>query len=162
MANKNPATPVKVPPSATNYTSATQDSDLRSQINGILLTDGHIGKIQDYLLHSLHAHSSNWPTAIQNHAISLLRSGEVTSFPALLRRVMEDVRHETITALKANNTNGAAEVNGNNKKSANGDSNGTSAGTPSLAVPQSVVEDAIKVTRECLETVCEIEDTGAT
>ncbi|KAM7194990.1 hypothetical protein V8F20_007716 [Naviculisporaceae sp. PSN 640] len=171
MANQNPATPVKVPPSAANYTPATLDSDLRSQINATLLKEGHIGKIQDYLLHSLNAHSSNWPTTIQNHATSLLRSGEVTTFPALLRRVMEDIRHDTALggglAAKASNTNGTAEVNGSNKKSANGESasNGTSAGgpgAPSLAVPQAVVEDAIKVTRECLEMVCEIDDSGAT
>lgn len=30
-----------------------------------------------------------------------------------------------------------------------------------MAVPQSVVDDALKVTRECLETVCEIEENGA-
>lgn len=94
----------------------------------------------------------------------------MTTFPALLRRVIEDVRHETALggglAAKAN-TNGNSEVNGSNKKSANGEAtnNGTSAGgsgAPSLAVPQAVVEDAIKVTRECLEMVCEIDDSGAT
>lgn len=93
----------------------------------------------------------------------------MTTFPALLRRVIEDIRHDTALggglSAKAN-TNGTTEVNGT-KKSANGDNanNGTSAagaGAPSLAVPQSVVEDAIKVTRECLEMVCEIDDSGAT
>lgn len=44
MANQNPSTPVKVPPSAANYTPATQDSDLRSQINSVLLKEGHVAK----------------------------------------------------------------------------------------------------------------------
>lgn len=39
-----PSTPVKVPPSAAAYTPATLDPDLRSQINTLLLRDGHIAK----------------------------------------------------------------------------------------------------------------------
>ncbi|KAL2127925.1 hypothetical protein VTI74DRAFT_9988 [Chaetomium olivicolor] len=164
MASQNPSTPVKVPSSAANYTAATLDPDLRSQINSILIKEGHVTKIQDQLLHALHAHQSNWPTVVQNHALSLLRSGEATSFPALLRRVLEDVRQDT--ALAPNNTNGGAAVNGegvNGKKSevTNGapTNNGTSA-RPSLAVPQTVVDEALKVTRECLDSVCEMEENG--
>lgn len=43
MSN-NPVTPVKVPSSAANYTPATLDPDLRSQINTVLLRDGHVSK----------------------------------------------------------------------------------------------------------------------
>jgi len=104
-----------------------------------------------------------------------LRSGEVTTFPALLRRVIEDVRQDTTLAPKATNgAAGSAEVNGNKKAAANGTitatdassgnitaSNGTTTTPPNLAVPQAVVEDALRVTRESLETVCEIEDSGS-
>ena len=108
---------------------------------------------------------------MQNHALSLLRSGEITSFPALLRRVIEDVRQET--AAGAGPPFGSAangiEVNGK-KSSANGtpsagELNGNSAiGAPSssLAIPNSVVDEALKVTRDSLETVCAIEENGAT
>ena len=116
-------------------------------------------RIQEQLLHSLHANSANWPTTVENHAIALLRSGEVTTFPALLRRVLEDVRRDTSLAPTTN----GAEANG---KKANGtpapgaDSNGNSS-TPSLAVPQTVVDDALKVTRENLEMVCSMQENGA-
>ncbi|KAK0722904.1 hypothetical protein B0T26DRAFT_644226 [Lasiosphaeria miniovina] len=173
MASQTPSTPVKVPASAANYTPATLDPDLRSQINSLLLKEGHVTKIQDQLLHSLHAHHSNWPTTVQAHAVALLRSGEVTTFPVLLRRVIEDIRQETTLAPHAvppptpaaKSANGASEVNG--KKSANGTpglegaSNGNTA-LPSLAVPQSAVEDALKVTRDCLEMVCEMDENGTT
>jgi hypothetical protein len=61
--------------------------------------------------------------------------------------------------------NGTSEENGttaNGKKSdgTNG-TNGTSA-RPSLAVPQTVVDEALKITRECLESVCEVDESGAT
>jgi hypothetical protein len=39
--------------------------------------------------------------------------------------------------------------------------NGTGA-RPNLAIPQAVVDEALKATRECLESVCEIDDSGAT
>lgn len=45
IMSQRPSTPVKVPSSAANYTPATLDPDLRSQINTILLKDGHITKL---------------------------------------------------------------------------------------------------------------------
>ncbi|KAK7415877.1 hypothetical protein QQX98_005566 [Neonectria punicea] len=154
-----PTTPLKVPSSAANYTPATLDPDLRSQINTVLLRDGHVAKIQEALLHSLHSHSTNWPTAIQTHALALLRSGEITTFPALLHRVLEDVRHDSAlnpTSSSSNGskpaTNGDAKVNGADKDTKGSDSK------HGLAVPESVIEEALRVTRESLEAVCEIED----
>jgi hypothetical protein len=44
MTSQKPSTPVKVPSSAANYTAATLDPDLRSQINSILLKEGHVSK----------------------------------------------------------------------------------------------------------------------
>ncbi|KAI2471630.1 hypothetical protein F4781DRAFT_386091 [Annulohypoxylon bovei var. microspora] len=163
-----PQTPVKVPPSAASYTPATQDSDLRSQINMLLIREGHIAKIQEHLLHTLNAHTSNWPSAVQTHALALLRSGDVTTFPALVRRVLEDVRHDTAASPDgagsdaASSTNGAAAANGksgvNGTSSSNGSSSSSGGTDGSLAVPQAVVDAVLKVTRECLDSVCEIDD----
>ncbi|KAI3343944.1 hypothetical protein F4824DRAFT_27247 [Ustulina deusta] len=182
-----PSTPVKVPASATAYTPATQDADLRSQINTLLLRDGHATRIQERFLHSLDAHSSNWPSAVQSHALALLRSGEVSTFPALIRRVLEDVRRDTAAATAASNNptanntqtsssstnasesnptkdgvNGAPVVNGTNRTASG--VNGTSAGvdgTTNLAIPTAVVEAVLKVVKDSLETVCEVEPDGS-
>jgi hypothetical protein len=90
---------------------------------------------------------------------------------------MDDVRQDTAIAPSNVNgsngskvVNGAAEENGgaavNGKKSegTNGATNGNNNNNarPSLAVPQSVVDEALKVTRECLDAVCEIDENGAT
>ncbi|EWG46499.1 hypothetical protein FVEG_06967 [Fusarium verticillioides 7600] len=158
MSNNAPSTPVKVPSSAANHTQATLDPDLRSQINTVLLRDGHVSKIQDALLHALNSHSTNWPTVIQSHALALLRSGEVTTFPALLSRVLEDVRHDSALNPISSSSNGTSA-----KPATNGDApktNGAADAKPSLAVPVSVIEEALRVTRESLEAVCDIEDEG--
>ncbi|KAI1355758.1 hypothetical protein F5Y01DRAFT_269778 [Xylaria sp. FL0043] len=176
-----PSTPVKVPASAASYTPATQDADLRSQINTLLLRDGHAAKIQERFLHSLDAHSSNWPSTIQSHALALLRSGEVSTFPALIRRVLEDVRRDTAAAMAANTANATSSstnandssttkdgVNGaagavNGASRTTGGVNGASAGTDgaNLAIPSAVVEAVLKVVKESLEAVCEIEPDGS-
>ncbi len=106
---------------------------------------------------------------IQTHALSLLRSGEVSSFPALLRRVIEDVRHDTALAPNSNGTtkavNGAstdengATVNGKKTEGTNGAT--TSGPRPNLAIPQAVVDEALKSTRDCLESMCEIDESGS-
>ncbi|KAL6851082.1 hypothetical protein ACO1O0_008210 [Amphichorda felina] len=163
-----PSTPVKVPSSAASYTPATLDPDLRSQINTLLLRDGHVTKIQDALLHSLNAHPSNWPTAIRSRALSLLRSGEVSSYPELLRRVLDDVRSGTEASPGATITakgNTTTTTNGDSKKvngggAAAAGANGTSGDKMSLAVPQSVIDEALQVTRESLEAVCEVDENG--
>ncbi|KAI8662608.1 hypothetical protein LRP88_06821 [Fusarium phalaenopsidis] len=159
MSNKAPSTPVKVPSSAANYTAATLDPDLRSQINSVLLHDGHVPKIQEALLHALNSDSANWPTTIQSHALALLRSGEVTTFPALLRRVLDDVRHDSALNPVSSSTNGKPATNGDAAK-ANGSST-ESKTTPGLAIPESVVDEALRVTREHLEAICDIEDDEA-
>ncbi|KAL7910058.1 hypothetical protein GGI35DRAFT_447735 [Trichoderma velutinum] len=159
--SQRPSTPVKVPPSAANYTPATLDPDLRSQINTILLKDGHVTKIQEALLHALNSNSSNWPTAIQNHALTLLRSGEVSTFPALLRRVLDDIREGQPSTSSTSSANGksSATTNGNaDTKKTNGAS--SSEKLP-LAIPTSVLEEALRITRESLDAVCEIEEKGS-
>lgn len=154
----NTSTPVKVSSGAANYTAATLDPDLRSQINTVLLRDGHVSKIQESLLHALNSHSSDWPTTIQNHALTLLRSGEVTTFPALLRRVLEDVQHDSANNTKSTSSNGKSSTNGDASKVNGSSSDGTNA---SLAVPDVVVEEALRATRDALETVCDIDENGA-
>ncbi|ORY63515.1 uncharacterized protein BCR38DRAFT_437035 [Pseudomassariella vexata] len=168
-----PSTPAKVPASATTYTPATLDAQLRSHINSLLISEGHIEKIQDHLLHALNADKSNWPSAVQSHALQLLRSGEVSTFPALIRRVLEDVRHETqqVTTAAAEstaNTTKNGEVNGNGTNGTTkkvsaavngvGGNNSVAGVDGSLAMPAAVVEDILKVTRESLEAVCTIDD----
>ncbi|ROT42823.1 hypothetical protein SODALDRAFT_347701 [Sodiomyces alkalinus F11] len=174
----NPSSPpVKVPPSAADYSPATLDPDLRSQINAVLLKEGHVQRIQERLLHALHANKANWPTHVQSHALDMLRSGDVTTFPTLLRRVLEDVRHDTLTrpqaapdAHKANGTktNG---VSGSPAASSPAPLTSTSApsassfavaadGKPTLALPTAVVEEMLKVVRESLEEICEVGEDG--
>ncbi|PKS10064.1 hypothetical protein jhhlp_004689 [Lomentospora prolificans] len=155
MTGQSPSPSVKIPTGAANYTQATIDPELRSTINGLLLQEGHVRRIQDRLIHTLNAHQANWPTNIQNHALQLLRSGEVTSFPALLRRVLEDVRQDTQLGKSGEtSTNGAdSKANGDaNKKAVNGADQ-----MPNLAVPQAVVDEALQITRECLEEIAYLE-----
>ncbi|KAF4783128.1 hypothetical protein HER10_EVM0006523 [Colletotrichum scovillei] len=172
--SQTPSTPVKVPPSAANHSAATLDPELRSQINTLLLKDGHVTKIQEQLLHSLHANQANWPTLIQNHALNLLRTGEVSTFPDLLRRVLDDVRQDTLDPSAPSispstaKTNGAASEKDKDKdKKTNGTASSTpapggadSSAQPNLAIPSAVIDEAIKVTQESLEAVCEIDSTS--
>ncbi|KAL5329141.1 hypothetical protein ACEPPN_002651 [Leptodophora sp. 'Broadleaf-Isolate-01'] len=195
-----PTTPVRVPKAASTYTPTTQDADLRSQINSVLLRDGHITKIHDTLLHALHSHPQNWPTLLQNHALTLLRSGTCTTFPDLMSRVLQDIKDDTeASALHqklqsesqststSNSTSstatssqtqtqpgsgllGKGKANGvttNTSTSSNGKFTkkkgeegsvfvGKGEGGQSLALPRVVVEEGVRITRECLEAVCEV------
>lgn len=142
-------------------------------------------RIQEHLLYSLNAHSNNWPTQIQNRALALLRSGDAQTFPALLRQILEEVRKETALEPSSKsdgsangNSNGSSEtvqVNGSGSGGKKATANGSSAPGPgeasnlhtntstSLAVPQSVVDDALKITKEALMAVAEFdEENGAT
>ncbi|TVY20932.1 hypothetical protein LARI1_G001392 [Lachnellula arida] len=131
-----PTTPIRVPKAASTYTPSTQDPDLRHQINTILLKDGHISKIQETLLHTLHTSPTNWPTLIQTHALTLLRSGEITTFPQLMARVLEDVKKDV--------------------KVEDGSGSGSGNSSASLGVPKGVVEEGVRITRECLDGVVEV------
>lgn len=136
--------------------SATQECHIR-----IKSSNSCPVRIQEVLLHALNANTTNWPTAIQNHALALLRSGEITTFPALINQVLDDVREQTAasnaSSSSASGANGKAATNGDSKK-VNG---AAGAEKLSLAVPTSVVEEAMKITRECLDAVCEIEPSGS-
>lgn len=83
---------------------------------------------------------------IQEHALELLRSGECNTFPTLMERVLEDVRRDTAEAREKDAAqNGESASKGNN-----------SSGGGNLALPKNVVEEGVRITRECLEQVCEI------
>src|SRR5438034_1301065 len=112
-----------------------------------------MGRIQDHLLHCLHAHTSNWPSIIQAHALTLLRSGEVTTFPALFHRILDDIRRDSLTSTKGPASsamggteaacgNGAPHANGKTAPDGKGSSNAPDQ-TPSLSVPKTVVEQAL-------------------
>lgn len=100
----------------------------------------------------------------------------MTTYPELLRRVLEDVRNETDAAPPApsasngTDTPNSKKVNGENGKngttsaaaSKDKDKNGNSSSSSnSLAVPQSVIDEALRVTRESLEAVCEVDENGS-
>jgi hypothetical protein len=143
-----------------------------------------VRRIQEHLLHALNANTHNWPTLVQAHALALLRSGEITNFPALLKRVMDDVRQDTAQAstsasnpsphLVSNATLGSTAkaptkgegLNGKeNGNKTNGAEDGAAAGQGTagqgLALPPAVVAEALKIARESLEMVCEVEENGA-
>ncbi|KAK2627250.1 hypothetical protein QTJ16_003216 [Diplocarpon rosae] len=155
-----PTTPVRVPKAAATYSPTTQDPDLRSQINSVLLREGHITKIHDTLLHTLHSHPSNWPTTLQAHALSLLRSGKCTTFPELMQRVLQDIKDDTEAQSDSTSTSTGSigKANGVKKKGEDDvpGSRGKGEGGASLALPRAVVEEGVRITRECLELVCEV------
>jgi hypothetical protein len=108
-------------------------------------------RIQEHMLHALNASSTNWPTLIQEHALSLLRSGECTSFPELIRQVMADIKHDTDTR----------RMQDSNSKQTNGTTtNGKGSGVhgASLTLPKSVVEEGVRITREALDMVAYIDE----
>lgn len=144
----------------------------------------HCHRIQEHLLYTLNSQPTNWPTQVQNRALALLRSGDVTTFPQLLKQVLEEVRKETSLKPISSSANGASngesssssssvQVNGNssggNKKTngASGNNPGPGPGeasnlhqntTTSLALPQIAVDEAMKVTKEALLDVASFEE----
>ena len=88
---------------------------------------------------------------MQTHALALLRSGEVSTFPALVHRVMDDIRAASAGGKAVN-----GDVNGK-KATVNGEASSAPGG---LAVPQAVIDEALRVTRESLESVVEIQEGG--
>jgi hypothetical protein len=109
-------------------------------------------------MHALNASPTNWPTLIQDHALALLRSGDYTTFPALMTRVLDDIKADAAAArsqeeAKENGT-GAAGA-GSSKPAAV--AMGKGEGGKSLALPKSVVEEGVRITKECLDLVVEVE-----
>ena len=77
--------------------------------------------------------------------------------------MIEDVRQDTELRRSEASSSTSAEANGGNESSkANGDANKKGVNgaekTPDLAVPQRVVEEALKATRECLEDIAYVEE----
>ncbi|KAI4597001.1 hypothetical protein KJ359_004911 [Pestalotiopsis sp. 9143b] len=142
-----PPTKAKVPAAADQYSSATLDSEARNEVYKILIHDGYIEK--------LHSDPSNWPTALEQRGVELLRSGEATTFPVLIRKVLEEVRHDTQAKGSAKN----GEVNGATTNGKAKAANGTGgSGDNSLALPADVIQDLVRYTKELLKEVMETDD----
>lgn len=114
-------------------------------------------RIQERLLHRLHSNPSNWPTAVEQRAVELLRNGDATTFPNLIKKVLEEVRHDTqAKGSKDSAKNG--EVNGTTTNGKSKAVNGAAAGDNSLALPSDVIQDLVKYTKELLKEVMETDD----
>ena len=111
-------------------------------------------RIQEQFQHALNAHASNWPTLIHNHALSLLRNGDCTTYPDLMARVLEDVKADSDAARKTDSSNGVS----GKEKDGKGKADGRGLNGASLALPRGVVDDGVRVTTECLELVCEVHE----
>ncbi|KAI9730177.1 MAG: hypothetical protein M1818_008271 [Claussenomyces sp. TS43310] len=94
-----------------------------------------------------------------------------------MERVLADIRRDTESAAAAERGTGAERKDGrtpepitsngaaaaaaaasNGRENEPGNIGGSASGDESLAVPRAVVDDGVRVTRECLDLVCEIED----
>jgi hypothetical protein len=115
-------------------------------------------RIQETLLHALNASPQNWPTLIQNHALNLLRSGECTTFPVLMSRVLSDIKSDTQLrdSTTSTSTNSLTTNGIKGKKKEDEVRNGKGENGQSLALPKNVVDEGVRITRECLEMVCEV------
>ena len=115
-------------------------------------------RIQETLLHALNASPQNWPTLIQNHALTLLRSGECTTFPVLMSRVLSDIKSDTQLrdSTSSTSTNSLTTNGTKGKKKEDEARNGKGENGQSLALPKNVVDEGVRITRECLELVCEV------
>ena len=97
---------------------------------------------------ALHAslHSTAWPAHVRQLCLALLRSGDATTYPALLAAVQARV-----SASKA----GPAAVNGD-KTAANGDKTAAAA-EADVGIPQGVLEDGLGAVREALREVVDLD-----
>lgn len=114
-------------------------------------------RIQERLLHKLHSDPSNWPTALEQRGLELLRNGEATTFPVLIKKILEEVRHDTqAKGSKDSAKNG--EVNGATTNGKSKAVNGTGTSESGLALPQDVIDDLVQYTKGLLREVMEAED----
>lgn len=98
---------------------------------------------------------------IQEHALALLRSGDCTTFPALLTRVLDDIKADTaaVRSQEGGKENGAS-TNGGTAKAVTAAAvtiPGKGEGGKNLALPKGVVEEGVRITKECLDLVVEVE-----
>ena len=170
----------RLPKAAATYDLGIQDPELRQEIDASLLHNGHIAtyvpllpifpyqywplasRIEKKLDHALSASPENWTDLIKKRCQELLRSGEAQTFDECLAKVLADVRADTLAATSATppvskKANGVANGNGVNGVNGVGKETGRGEGGKSLAVPKKVVDEGLRVTRECLELVCKEE-----
>jgi hypothetical protein len=86
-------------------------------------------------------------------AASVSASSKSSSTPEIQRKVAKANR-------AANALGKGKAVTGAGARAVNGVVNGagTGEGTTGLAVPQTVIEEGVRITRECLEQVCEVDE----
>ena len=79
-----------------------------------------------------------------------------------MSRVLDDIRSDSISARSQegiSNGTGATTGKGAGERGAatvGGNGNGRGEGGQSLALPRNVVEEGVRITRECLEQVVEV------
>lgn len=76
-----------------------------------------------------------------------------------MTRVLDDIREDSNVARqqRETQTNGTNGANGNSKAGEKGGGGkGKGQNGVSLALPKTVVDEGVKITRECLELVCEV------
>ncbi|OBT77066.1 hypothetical protein VF21_02944 [Pseudogymnoascus sp. 05NY08] len=147
----------KTPAAAAN----APDPDLRSEINAQLIKDGHIDRIHNHLAHILSSDASNWPTLIRQHALTLLRSPDshCDTFPRLMEQVMADIREDTNAARREAGARKRAEERGEVYTGGGGGGGGRDRREREgggLEVPECVMREGVRITRECLEMVVEV------
>ncbi|KAH6653831.1 hypothetical protein BKA67DRAFT_535181 [Truncatella angustata] len=151
-----PSAKAKLPAAADQYTSATLDAESRNEIYKILIHEGYVEKIQERLLHRLHSDPSNWPTTLEQRGIDMLRNGEADTFPKLIKKILEEVRHDTQAKNSKDAKNG--EVNGATTNGKSKAVNGAGPAENGLALPTDVVQDLVRYTKELLKEVMETDD----
>lgn len=88
---------------------------------------------------------------MRTHALALLRAPDAacTTFPKLMARVLADVRADTEAAARREEEE---EGGGAGRRDRRGEREGGG-----LEVPEAVVREGVRLTRECLEQVVEVE-----
>jgi len=74
-----------------------------------------------------------------------------------MNRVLEDIREDTESLRKYDSSQPNGTVGKTGSGGGNGNSKGKGENGQSLALPKNVVEEGVRITRECLELVCEVE-----
>ena len=91
------------------------------------------------MVETLDADQSNWRDKIKKRTQELFRDGDATTFDEAVKQIMREVARDA-SAQQAKN----GMSNGNGR---------SSTGTNSLAIPQSVIQEGLKVTNQALDQV---------
>ncbi|KAI9741996.1 MAG: hypothetical protein M1834_000385 [Cirrosporium novae-zelandiae] len=145
-----PSTAPSIPlPASSSFPQGTSlPPALRTQLNTALLTTHTIDTLQITLLTSLQ--QTGWAERVRARALQLLRSGECTNYGEVMSRVCEEVRGEL-------DGTGSQMKQRRQSMNGNGGENNNSSGKVDIKIPEKVVKDGIRVVKEALEEVVDIE-----